>query len=672
MKFTMKKINYFLLTILLLGMIISPVLADPHNMTCTDTVMHNGSMLCNPIAWSNAYYVHITATNAANQTWWDVKPVTDFPWANSQWCVPIGRNQNGTSQWDDIEDVQGELVAVTVYAPGFSQTWEYDQNWSLVNLSTNLTIRAESSEINIAGVFLTLNFIDDSILTGITNSDGIKIFNNIIHQPTEEIELIAEKTGYNDVSFNFEIPNVSDWNLTVYLAVSGIPTPTPTLAPFDTWTMDIYPEAINLGDSAQLYISCSNSSKLASAQTVLYYENDNLGAYSDYRLIGVYHYNSSTVNWDFRPNNSVPYDYSPHDPALLMVTPKTNGEYTYQAAIFGTNSIPFGTATGNLLIGAQGGQSSTLTMLLFAQDELTTSHLSNYQLQVTDYTGFTRYFDVEYDLSLSLQRGGIYTLGGIKEGYQSSAITFTVPVSQSIQMGDFGAMVKIGLFPLDQIPTAGNTTITIHVDDKETYYPMSNVQITMSGITVPKFTGSQGESVFFIKPQNTQFTVTAVKSGYCSVSETKNTSTNTNMYVPLFMKFGACAGVQPTHTPIPNATSIIPTITPIGGYGQLNGTVGVCNTTATNLSWIQTARNYVACGGIDDLLSQNLLIAVLIILLIGSIAASKAHAIGFAIGAVLGAIISMALGLIPFWVIVVLIIVSIAILSLKIVFSKEG
>jgi hypothetical protein len=238
-------------------------------------------------------------------------------------------------------------------------------------------------------------------------------------------------------------------------------------------------------------------------------------------------------------------------------------------------------------------------------------------------------------------------------------------------MGDFGAMQGLALFPSGAI-SAGNTTVTVHVTDVETYYPIPNVQIVMSGILAPKFTGTSGESVSFILPYNTAYTVTANKQGYCSVSETQNTSTLDYYYVDLYMKFGACVGVSPTHTPIPNATiGLTPTPTMIGGYGQLNGTAVVCNRSFVEIS-INGFKNQLACNGITDLLSQNLAMALFIIFVLGLLAASKAGVGGFVIGAIIGATFSLAMGLIPLWIIVILIILSIGALSIKLFITSGG
>jgi hypothetical protein len=513
-----------------------------------------------------------------------------------------------------------------------------------------------------------------------TNAGGRETFYGVPHYVDEVQHFSIFATGYNTLT-NAEIlmsGNTPDIYMTFYIVKTMSATPTPS--PFDTWTLYVSPTGINLGSSALLSATCSNSLKELGSQglqTVLYYENNNLGAYSTFNLIGVYRYNVSTMTWDFRVNNNVPWIYSSEpSPLDLTVTPITTGTYTYQVATFSNQSVSWGSDNVDLTVGG-GGVSGTLTMLLFAGDALTTDHLSDYTLTLTDdVTGTVHdYGVIPYDISINLGRGKSYTATCTKEGYEDGTRTFIVPVNPDIQQGDFGAMINIDLFRTGNLPTAGNTTITVHVDDIETYYPIPNVKISLgaTGVSVaPKFTGTSGESVFFVIPQNKEFTVTALKDGYCSVSQTKNTSTQSTMYVPLYMKFGACLGVTPTHTPIPNATPIIIIPTPIGGYGNLSGGAGVCNSTFTNVSWIQKVRNYVACLGIEDLLTQNMLIGLLIILGIGLIAAWKAKVLGFAIGAVLGALIAMSLGLIPFWWIVVLIICSIAIISIKIFTSSNS
>jgi hypothetical protein len=544
---------------------------------------------------------------------------------------------------------------------------------------TNITYYVKTlSGIPIQNVQIELFYHNQEFSSwhGLTDANGLYTFNNIEHYINEEFDLRFTKSGYNVNNYiGVTYPNVANIDYTYYMAPLISPTPTPVF--YDTLTLTAVPNSISLGSSATLTATSSNATKLTYAgglRTTLFYENDNLGSYSSFRLIGAYT-NVNATYWKFRTNNSAAWGTpSTASPLSLVVTPATGGEYTYQFAAFDISSISIGTANTNLVI-AGGGSAAGLVMNLFAYDGSTTSHLMNYTLSLTDdNTGFMQdYGYINYDKNVNLGRGNSYTLSATKEGYVSGSKQFICPISLDIVMGDFGAMIGVPLFPTGTI-SVGNTTVTVHVDDQETYYPIPNVQISMTGFLTPKFTGVSGESVSFILPQNFQFTTIAAKNGYCTVSETKNTSTNSYMYVDLYMKFGACLGVTPTHTPIPNATPVIPIPTPVGGYGQLNGTATVCNNNMpSNASFIDKyIKNPIACAGITDLVSQNLIIAVLIIFICGIIAAKYAGAIGFAIGAVLGAIVAMAVGLIPFWFIIILVLISIAILAIKIFFSNSG
>jgi hypothetical protein len=542
-------------------------------------------------------------------------------------------------------------------------------------ISTNLTITAKSISGNqpIIGASVEVFFHNQvfSSYSGITNSIGQLVINNVQHYNNEEFDLEITKSGYQTWFNSFNIPNTPNYPISANLIPLSSPSPTP--APYDVWSLEAIPSSINLGDTAQLHLSCSNASKFASdAGIVIYYENKNLGGYSPFNIIGIFLYNSSASNWDYKPTINSAYDYSPHDPVLFDVNPTTTGTYTYNVGISKLDSTALGTASTDLIIDNGGMVSTNLIMTLGANDGATTSHLQNYTLTLTESIGgISHVYDVEYDIDVNLQRGKIFSLKGEKIGYVDNTITFTVPVNQNVNNGDFGTFISVPLFPIGTI-SAGNTTVTVHVDDKETYYPIPNVQITMSGILSPKFTGTDGESASFILPQNTPFTVKASKDGYCAVTQNGNTSTNDYLYVPMYMKFGGCAGVTPTHTPIPTIPT--PTITIIGVTNTTYDT-GVCYSNWTlapkNQSIILQTKNYLACAGFLDSTLQNLVISLILILLIALIGAWKAAGIGFGIGAVIGAVISMAAGLFPVWLIVVMVILVIGVIALK-VFGSGG
>jgi hypothetical protein len=551
----------------------------------------------------------------------------------------------------------------------------------VTSISTNVTVKVMIPDGNpISGATVKITTIGGANTTATTNAYGNATFNDYIHYPTIPVMFTASKTDYTTTTAYDEIANAANWYRTLYIATGGGNgtgngtiniTPTPTLPPTDNWYMTFLPDAINLGEDSEINIGTANISKMQDARRVLYYENDNLGE-NNFRLFGVYNYNLTTSVWDFRENNTAAWIYGTdwdNYAFHIMAYPDTTGIYTYQAAIFGVNSVALGTATGDLPIGTQGGESSGLVMKLVAMDASTSNHLSNYQLTLSDDYGMTHVYDVPYEKLVSLQRGGIYTVTGHKEGYIDSTKIFTVPVDTNIQAGDGGAIVTIEMFQ-EGTTSAGNCTVTVHVNDAETYYPVGNVRIQVTG-QIDKFTGVEGESASFLIPENAPITITASKEGYCSVIEHKNTTSVPYLYVPMSIKYGACAGVTPTHTTIP--ITITPTQTPIGGYGQLNGTVTVCNRTAVFTGDVAGyIKNQLACLGISDLLSQNLAFACLIILALAIIGAAKAKGIGFAIGAIIGAVLSMAMNLIPFWLVALLVVLTILVVVLLVAKSSGG
>lgn len=583
--------------------------------------------------------------------------------------IPIGEVE--VKAWKNGYQVQNMRFTPSPYVYSRTMYLIPDSTGGSVPAQINitLTVRNANGGAALSNVYVTAY----DVIAGTTTRGGYTDVSGVVHfygfPNTAYIEGSLSKAGYSTRSWSVDMQQVEDYSDTLYMA--PLVTPTMTPVPFDTWTLTANPDSIALGDSSLLTFDCANETKESAAgglRTVLYYEKDNLGPSSTWKLIGVYKYNTTSEEWDFRVNNNVPWDYGGYSPTELAVTPATGGDYDYQVAAFGVNSVPIATAETSLLIGG-GGTSGSLTMSISAMDGSTMNHLQNYYLSLTDEVTDTTvdYGLISYEKSVNLPRGATFTASASKSGYENNTKTFVVPTDLNIQAGDFGAVVAVLLFP-PGTTSAGNTTVTVMVDDAETYYPVGNVQISITGQT-PKFTGPAGEGVSFILLQNTAYTVNAAKAGYCGSSESFNTSTNTYKYIPLYIKYGSCVGPTPTHTPIPNATPIVTTPTPIGGYGQINGTAAVCGELPEDASYIDILRNNLACNGFKDVLSQNMALSMLIILAAGIILGRVAGGVGVLSGVISGAVISMAMGFLPFWIIIVLIIVAGLIFAGKIFWS---
>lgn len=547
--------------------------------------------------------------------------------------------------------------------------------------TVNITmyVKAQNGNTPISGAYVALK--DDSYGTSkqaqYTNASGVAYFPNF--PVSAFIDLEISKSGYVPLTEYFGFTPSSDFGMTKYLTTTGgiTPTPTPTPVTYDTLGLTATPDTISLGQTVSLTGTSSNATRLTYAgglRRTVFMVNKHAQAYPfDFQEIGMFE-NVNATYWKFRSSYSSAWGVpSTASPLTMTNVPDTTGTYTY--AFIGYETIAGGSGaiatagTDDVTVNGGSGAGS-LIMNLFAYDGSNTNHLSNYQMNITDDNSgvVSELGNVSYEIARSLPRGSSYTLRASKENYEYGSKTFIVPISPDIENGDFGTYIGVPLFPEGTL-SAGNTTVTVHVDDIETYYPLGNVQVVMSYDGSTKYTGSSGESVYWIIPQNTPYTVKAIKSGYCSVTESKNTGTNDYQYVPLFMKYGACQGATPTPTPTITPTV---TVTPIGGWGNTTGGAIVCNQLPEDATFVDILKNSLACNGLKDAQSQSLGIACIIILLCAIVLGRIAKGIGVLSGVVAGTVLSTVAGFIPFWVIIVVIIIAGLVFAGKVFWSNGG
>jgi hypothetical protein len=553
----------------------------------------------------------------------------------------------------------------------------------------NMTLQVKNSVTgaNIANALVTAQdtIAGTSSRSALTNATGYAVFKTFPN--TANIQGTITATNYQTRSWSLEIDpetgtylQSKDYSKVLYMAPIGVPTgtvtpyPTPTPTPIaqDLLSLSATPDSVSIGDNVVLVGSSSNATRLTYAgglrQTLFYMNRNNPNQPYNDELIGVF-YNVNATYWKFRANNNDAFGTpTTASPLTLTHVPQTNALYTYKFAAFDVNTKAIGAAaTKNVLVGGGAGAGS-LVMNLQAQDGRTTSHLMNYQLNITDDASgvVTEYGNITYDKDVSLLRGNSYTLRASKSLYQSGSQQFTVPVNPAIIAGSYGAIAVVKLYP-DGWITVGNCSVSVHVNDAETYYPISNVAIAITGYAT-QYTGAEAESASFSIPANTAYTVTASKPGYCSVSESRNTSTDTYQYVSMMMKYGACTGTTPTPTP---TSSIIPTTVPTPIGGVYNGTAAVCGNLPESPTMMDVLRNSFACNGIVDLVMQNMALSVLIMLICAIVLGRVASGIGVLAGAIIGATVSTAMGILPFWIIIVLIILAGLIFAGKIFWSNQ-
>jgi hypothetical protein len=554
-------------------------------------------------------------------------------------------------------------------------------------INVTLTIRNANGGAAIQSAYVTLK--DDISGTGeistTTNAAGVAKFTQVPN--TAYISGDITRSGFYSRTWSLPGILLNDYEDTLYLeSTSGQPGPSPTVTPtttpalFDNVILSVSPTAIELGGSATLSASATSESLWQKAALIFYYVTPPSGGEIS---IGQFKKNSTSGKYDFRVASSGSFIPGTTDGRTLLVNPNAAGNHKYRLYVSnvtaGNTATGIGYANANLMVGGAGAYGS-LTMTLYAGDGATNSHLNNYNLNLTeDATGyFEDLGSVVYDVKKSLSRGSSYTLRGSKSGYIDGAYTFTVPVDETCGETSFCAYAGVSLYPLGSV-SAGNTSITISITDVETYLPLRNVLVqeadeSTSYSVTEKYTGAEGEDVLFQVPYNTEYAITAIKEGYCTVSETGNTGTDQYKYVSLYMKYGGCTGPQtPTPTPTPY-TSITPTPVPtlIGGWG--NVTVRepyVCNADLKDPTMTDLALNAIACNGISDAQGQGIAISVIVIGLLALILGKVAGGIGILGGAILGTLVCILMGFLPLWIIIVLIIIAGLIFASKL-FAGSG
>lgn len=561
----------------------------------------------------------------------------------------------------------------------------------------NYTLQIKNSQTgaNVVGALVTLkDTISGTAQRSVfSNATGYAVFKGVPN--TAYVDGSISATNYQTRSWSVEIDSITgtyiqskDYARSLYISPVGVsptgtvtpyPTPTPTPVTSDALILTATPDSINLGSSVSLTGSSSNATRLTYAgglRRTSFYVNVHPNTYPfDYNMIGIFE-NVNATYWKFRANNSVAWNTpTTTSPLTLVNTPNANGLITYSFNAYDTNGAIATAGTDDVLVGGGAG-SGALTIAVGAYDATTTGRLMGFSLNITDEGSgvVIEYGNINYMKEITLPRGNGYVLRATKEGYQTSTtigesgtLLFIVPTSLSIQKGDYGAVFNVPMFP-DGAITVGNTSISVRVFDIETYYPLSGVQVTNSyAPTDIKYTGEE-DSLTWTMPQNTAYTLTASKSGYCTITQSKNTSTNTHQFVPLYLKYGSCSGATATPTPTPTIT---PTATPIGGWGNVTGGASVCGILPDDATIIDILKNSMACNGLKDTQSQNLGMSMLIILFAAIILGRIAKGVGVLAGAIIGTVISTVAGFLPFWIIIVVIIMAGLVFAGKVFWSSS-
>jgi len=494
-----------------------------------------------------------------------------------------------------------------------------------------------------------------------TNATGYVYFPGIPN--TANINGQITKVGYTPLTYWVTSGSLleGDTALTKYIYLTSVVV-TPTITPVlqEGVTLTASPNSVAPGQSTTLTMTCANVTACTGAggMHVVTYSEKYPDPSWDTHTIAIFHYNTSTNKYDYRPNADVPWQYGTWTGLVATGTPTISGINTYYVNAMRDDYYSIGQANVGVLV--TGAVAGNLNMKLASQDQTTGGHLYNYQMNLTNRnTGaITEFNTVVYEVNKLLPRGQDYTVQCSKSGYLPGSQNFQVPTDPNIVDGTMGTFVNCPLYPTGSI-SAGNTTVTVKVFDAENYLPLPNVQVQMSAPVIysdsPKYTGGDGAGVFFVLGQNQPYSVTASKTGYCAVTETGNTSTLDTKNVYLNLKYGSCMGPTPTHTPTPGPTGTTP------GVIVTPTTFQPGNATTFWRPWINVFTSMGANTG-----EINMLLAGLIIVLLMAVGGGVAGVLGAEVFMGFGAIFCVAVGLIPIWVVLAIITLGFLFYGLKI------
>jgi hypothetical protein len=208
------------------------------------------------------------------------------------------------------------------------------------------------------------------------------------------------------------------------------------------------------------------------------------------------------------------------------------------------------------------------------------------------------------------------------------------------------------------LPPISNVTLQVSVYDATDDSYVTNAQVRLSDNQI-KYTGASGLVVFTVA-NNTLYHITTTKTGYQDSSQDILTMAGgTIREVSIIMH-------RTTTTP----TLLTPVPTVSSGYIEGTGgniTPAICQLQLPAGSTIlDSLKNSMACAGITSGRNQGFGIALMIIFTLGIIGGKYGRGMGVVMGMSAGYVLSLAMGLVPRWTFVAMIIFICLILSVKI------
>lgn len=499
-------------------------------------------------------------------------------------------------------------------------------------------------------VYSQLIFKNDWSLTKSTVAVNILVDKNINSVAYKSKVSYVSEAGaiiYNEPTFNSDDLDIFTTTIPLSLRIldmGGVYHNTSYYYTYGTqFTLIVNPESVGSYESTT--VNTGSSTGFTGIDNMFFWDYT-LDAYGNRQSpISIYKFKNNVTHYELYNESSHGFYDTSINPAYFSYSGFDVGTHHIVASLY-TNTTNFEVYDTLIVIPSITG--AVVPIHFGAVDGSNSNHLTDYELQIQNVgTGvWKNYTHIPYEKVITCNMGDVFFIKGIKGGYTTETMYYTVP---NLPSGSFGTFANVMMYPINLI-VGGNTTLMVQVYTN-TGYKIPNALVTLSDGQY-KNTGINGEPVNFTLAFSNTYHLTLSASGYDSLSDVFDTTTEAT----LLKIYQMTPSVVPSYTPSP---SIFPTLKPTP-YATEGGMVveGVFCPNPTNLI---DSIDYSLCTqlGIVNKTVQDLIKALMIIfasIIILSYLGRNTDNLGVLamLGAVIGFIASLVLGFIPLWVLLAL------------------
>lgn len=426
------------------------------------------------------------------------------------------------------------------------------------------------------------------------------------------------------------------------------------------YSLQVTPKQINYGDSFNMYINSTGG--YADIKNIAYgytkdtgeqgnlYDGANPTYLMDYALIGGiwYQYNTGTNSYSIDKGSSMP---NPVSTTGDLKSGLGGGNYIIDCYLTKTDNS-YQKISDTLTI----SQYLNQELVIEAKDYLTGNLVSWVDINVQNVaTGeWLNKTAVTGALTVYYPYGTHIFVKASKSGYTTAYKNWSV--------------THVPYYRLWMIMYRGETApsnVTLHVSvfDSFNFAPLVGASVLLSDIQY-KITSAAGVASFTILADD-YYEILVSKTGYQDGIDIINTTGLGGTAVEKSILLQRLSVV----TPIPTITVTTPILTPRPTIQPLEGNItpSECKVIMPkNATMLDTLLNNIACAGIKGGANQGYALALMIIFVLGIVGGKWGKGMGVVMGMSSGYVLSLAMGLVPVWTFIAMIIFICLILAVKI------